>query len=222
MNRQEFMETLDKLLYEISPEEKKEALDYYNGYFDEAGEEHEQDVIRELGSPKEVADRIKADLHITPENRDRAYQEYTDTWNTQNNHTQNDTAQSSEKGSQEPYRRNSQTKTVLIVLLCIVCSPMIFAAGGIVVGFLGAAFGILCALVFGGGGACIGGIACTVFGAVKLFSAPGIGLAILGSGFLMLSGGLIAIAIFAALIKLVPRFFRWVTGLFRKSERRER
>ena len=50
MNRAQFMEQLEKLLSDISEEERQEALDYYESYFDDAGEDQEANVIRELGS----------------------------------------------------------------------------------------------------------------------------------------------------------------------------
>lgn len=62
MNRIEFMNQLKDLLREISAEEREEALQYYEDYFADAGEEHEAEVIRELGSPQKVAATIKADL----------------------------------------------------------------------------------------------------------------------------------------------------------------
>ena len=52
MNRAQFMEQLEKLLSDISEEERREALEYYESYFDEAGPEKEASVIRELGSPE--------------------------------------------------------------------------------------------------------------------------------------------------------------------------
>ena len=55
MNRAQFMEQLKKLLSDISEEERQEALDYYESYFDDAGENQEAEVIRELGSPGKVA-----------------------------------------------------------------------------------------------------------------------------------------------------------------------
>lgn len=51
MNRVQFMEQLKKLLSDISEEERQEALEYYESYFDDAGEDQEAEVIRELGSP---------------------------------------------------------------------------------------------------------------------------------------------------------------------------
>lgn len=74
MDRAQFMEQLKKLLSDVSEAERLEALDYYNSYFDDAGEENEAAVIRELGSPGKVAAIIKADLQ---ESNDR-YAEYTE------------------------------------------------------------------------------------------------------------------------------------------------
>ena len=62
MNRLEFMSELEKLLSDISENEREEALNYYNDYLDDGGVENEEEVIRSLGSPKEVAATIKAGL----------------------------------------------------------------------------------------------------------------------------------------------------------------
>ena len=56
----ELRERLDRL----PSDEREEALAYYEEYFDEAGVDHEQDVIRELGSPTSVASRIYADRAV--------------------------------------------------------------------------------------------------------------------------------------------------------------
>jgi uncharacterized membrane protein len=56
------MEQLEKLLIEIPGDEKEEALNFYSNYFEDAGEENEEKIIRELGSPERVARTIKADL----------------------------------------------------------------------------------------------------------------------------------------------------------------
>ena len=43
MSRWEFMRQLEELLFDISPSEREEALQYYNDYFNYAGRENEQD-----------------------------------------------------------------------------------------------------------------------------------------------------------------------------------
>lgn len=61
MNRAEFMTALEKLLVSISEDERAEALKYYEDYFEDAGAENEEQVIKELGSPEKVAAIIWAD-----------------------------------------------------------------------------------------------------------------------------------------------------------------
>ena len=51
MSRKEFMERLEKLLWNISDSEREEALQYYNDYFDDAGEENEAEVTEDQGGP---------------------------------------------------------------------------------------------------------------------------------------------------------------------------
>lgn len=62
MNRKEFMRRLEELLADISENEREEALQYYEDYFDDAGTEREAVVIEELVSPEQVARKIKAGL----------------------------------------------------------------------------------------------------------------------------------------------------------------
>ena len=48
MNRAQFMEQLEKLLSDISEEERQEALEYYESYFDDAGEHHQAELVGSL------------------------------------------------------------------------------------------------------------------------------------------------------------------------------
>ncbi|MBP5282449.1 MAG: DUF1700 domain-containing protein [Lachnospiraceae bacterium] len=62
MNRIGFMSQLEGYLADVPAAEREEALQYYNDYFEDAGAENEQSVISSLGSPREIADNIKAEL----------------------------------------------------------------------------------------------------------------------------------------------------------------
>ncbi len=62
MKREDFMRQLERLLEGVAAEEKKEALSYYQSYFEDAGEENEERILKELESPEKVAATIKADL----------------------------------------------------------------------------------------------------------------------------------------------------------------
>ena len=57
MNRIGFLRQLEELLRDIPDNERREAMEYYRNYFDDAGPENEQKIIEELGSPAKVAER---------------------------------------------------------------------------------------------------------------------------------------------------------------------
>ncbi len=59
-------------MQDIPAEERVSAMEYYNDYFDDAGEENEQQVIRELGSPEQVAAEVKAGLGKTESKNEEA------------------------------------------------------------------------------------------------------------------------------------------------------
>ena len=64
MSREEFMRQLEMLLTDVSEEEKREALSYYQSYFEDAGVENEERILKELETPQKVAATIKADLNM--------------------------------------------------------------------------------------------------------------------------------------------------------------
>ena len=55
MTRKEYMEQLRKYLKRLPKEDYENAIEYFSEYFDEAGPENEQQVMEELGEPKEAA-----------------------------------------------------------------------------------------------------------------------------------------------------------------------
>ncbi len=62
MTKQEFMYRLAQQLISLPPEERVCALKFYDEYFADAGEENWEAVLRDLGSPEEVARTIKEDF----------------------------------------------------------------------------------------------------------------------------------------------------------------
>lgn len=120
MNREEYMRRLENALTDISPAEREEALQYYNDYFDDAGEENVENVMNSLGTPENLAETIK--------------KEQTD--------AQESTDERVETTVQEEEKKNklSGGTIALIVVLAILASPFIVAA---VVAVLGAVIGII-------------------------------------------------------------------------------
>lgn len=60
MTRAEYLNQLEQALTQLHPSAKQEALDYFNEYFDEKGDD--QTAIVELGNPQEAAKEIIAHL----------------------------------------------------------------------------------------------------------------------------------------------------------------
>ncbi|MDO4321456.1 MAG: DUF1700 domain-containing protein [Lachnospiraceae bacterium] len=62
MNREDYLKALDKYLKRLPQKEYENAVGYFREYFEDAGEENEQEVIRELGTPKEAAAEVLRNL----------------------------------------------------------------------------------------------------------------------------------------------------------------
>lgn len=62
MNRLEFMDQLEQLLADIPEGERREAIQYYNDYLNDAGVENEEEVLAAFGSPEELAGSIREGL----------------------------------------------------------------------------------------------------------------------------------------------------------------
>lgn len=61
MTKDSYLKELRDNLYQIPQEEVNNIIQYYAEYFDEAGADNVQNVIRDLGSPKQLADKVTAD-----------------------------------------------------------------------------------------------------------------------------------------------------------------
>lgn len=137
MNREEYLRLLAIALKDIPQAEKEEALQYYNDYFDDAGIENEQDVINSLGSPAKLAESIQ--------------REFTDGEGKFENYRNN--AQSYNPYVQ-PYQETGKKKNklsggviALIVVLCILASPLLLALAVVAISVIIAIFAVFFALI---------------------------------------------------------------------------
>lgn len=62
MNREEYLKELKRYLKRLPADDYQNAMEYFTEYFDEAGKDKEQDVIAELGCPKEAAGELLSGL----------------------------------------------------------------------------------------------------------------------------------------------------------------
>lgn len=199
MKRKEFMERLEMLLYDVQEDERKEALCFYNDYFDDAGEENEDEVIRELESPEKVVAMIKTGL-LEKENMSGEYSErgYKDQRFESSYPLESKIEE--EKNDERQYGRGDMGKLVLIILLGVFISPLVFAVAGSILGGLATVLLTAAGIVLGSAVLTVVLLltGCILFGIgiVSVFSDPFLGILLIGVGLFIFGLGL---------------FFLWLT-----------
>lgn len=240
MTRAEFMSRLTALLQDVPPAEREEAIQYYNDYFDDAGEGNEAGVIAALGSPEELAKSIRAGLTDNGnggEFTESGFQSYgrksenqimsTDKSRNENHdygqqqYTGNNAGAQQGNGKREPAKPMSGGKIALIILLAILLSPVwIGVLGGFfggALGLLGSLLGIFIAFLTVGIVLTVVGIALVIAGIVAIFGAPLGGLCLTGGGLIMVAVGLVFVWLMVLVIgTAVPALIRGIVNLCSK------
>lgn len=192
MNKEQFLKELEDLLQDIDAIEREEALNYYRDYFEDAGSEHEQEIIKELESPKKVAQTIKEGLGVEEHHRvdDESKESYYDEKNTR------------------------ILKGIIAVLIVLLILPTVGGIGGLIVGAIGLFIGIVCVGIFGTFGLLCAVVALAVV-AVRLFIDGLIagGLICLGIGSLLVSLSYLTSLMTVSLFKYLPQAFRAMIDL---------
>lgn len=183
MNKESFMQELARLLGDISPQERQEALNFYEEYFHDAGPEKEQEVLKELGSPMQVAAKIKEGLDATIGVENGA------AWGMENN------SGGAAYTPQETVKKRSAWKTIGLVFLLICASPLQIAFASVILSLLIAWFLVLISLIAAFGAAALTcilcGIAFVVMGFTCMFSFPYVSLIMAGSGLICTGIGIL-------------------------------
>ncbi len=230
MSRDEFMRELEYLLSDISEDEKADAIEYYRDYLEEAGEEHEEEVIKSFGSPERIASIIRSDIFGDLEDggdftekgyedkrfKDPNYQmakryELPEVSDYQTEY-ENESFGGPGKEGISP-ERNRTVRLILWIVLIIVASPALLGIGGGIIGLVSGFFGILLAAVVGVGAATfallLAGAAMIVAGIVAMVLRPLSGVLLLGLGILFLGIGLLALAFCGVFYgRFLPFLFR--------------
>lgn len=228
MDRKEFMKQLELLLSDISEDERREALDYYESYFDEAGEEEEASVIQKLGSPGKVAAIIKADLK---ENSGSSgiYTEsgYYDERMEEPGQVPGERRADRKERGYQPKEKRGRGKLTLVLILLIFLSPFLAGATGGIIGFLLTIIFLPFLLAFGAGAGVIvmliSGIVMIFTGISLCFSTAASGILTIGIGCICMATGLAGLVFMVWLVgSLFPRFLRWFTDWCHRLLSRER
>lgn len=75
MTKYEYIAKLEKLLADMPPQERRDALEYYVEYFDAAGPDHEAETAEKLGDPETVARQILEGAGLSGNDTEKAVPE---------------------------------------------------------------------------------------------------------------------------------------------------
>lgn len=235
MSRQEFLSSLTIELSDIPKAEREAAIKYYEEYFSDAGEENEQDVLASLGTPKQVASNIKADLFAQgkaeesfDENAKYNVPNNNGSYPASKNGYQNNQSQYSQNGTggTNTTQKSSGLGTAGIVILLVLSFPIWFP---VVMAVLGVLFSVLIALIAFMFAMAVTGVVCSavgivvfVTGIVKLFILPFGGLCLMGIGLIVVAIGILCLLLTVLLCgKCIPALFRGIVDLISRPFHRK-
>lgn len=216
MNREQFIRELERLLKDLPAGEREAAIQYYNDYFDDAGAENEAQVIRELGSPAQVAGTIRDGMSENGEYTERGYE------NTRFSDPQEVSAGNRTAPAEAPHPRRGADpwKLLAILLLCLLLFPIVVPlfvtflviADAVLLGIAGVMIGVAVAAV----ALPIAGIILMGLAVYNLFLRPGVGIALGGMGCLLLSAGILIFLMAVWIMKiLIPFLLRSIVSILR-------
>ncbi len=213
MTKLEFLESLEKQLSDIPYVERREALDYYNNYFDDA-DCTEEEVVKTLGTAEEVARSIREDLS---ERNIVVYEEEVKTEQATNKATKTEKKKTKLEGWQ----------WALIIVAAVATFPVwisiVAGVGGTLFGIVAAFFGIVIALLGVAIGFAAAAVALIGVGFSQMVITPLGGTFCIGLGILLLGLAMLSTLAFIKIITiLIPTIWKglatlWNT-LFKRKE----
>lgn len=215
-SKDEFLQSLEKLLSPLSETERKDALSYYLEYFDEAGPENEQSVLKQLGSPKSVADKILSESGYVIEAQ--AEEEKTE----ENNKKEEKVHTNSPPVNESTPIYKNPAMLILIIIVAILTFPIWISIFGVLIGLFGAVIGILFGLFGAALGLLAGGFVTAIVGVVTLASSVFDGLLALGIGLVMFGMGLLLIPLLIkACTTIIPAAIKFVIDVVKLPFKRK-
>ncbi|MFB7156980.1 DUF1700 domain-containing protein [Lysinibacillus sp. NPDC056232] len=178
MNRASYLKKLRGKLQRLPAYEIDAALAYYEEYFDEAGEENEQRVIQQLGSPSHVASQIMADYAL----------------------------KDLESTSNSTSTKKNMSAIWLIILAIITAPlslPLLVVAIALIFSFGAVIFSVIIAIIATMLGIFFGGIVALISGFFILTQHWQTALLFMGVGFIVTGLGILLFPIVARLIKTI-------------------
>lgn len=191
MTKKEYMEQLKARLKRLPKEDFERAVEYYEEYFAEAGEENEQKAIEDLGNPQEAADQIICDMAI-------AYSE--------------EPVQNVKKGM------NALWVGILAVCAAPIALPLVFVGITLLAVVFVVIFAFLAAFMLTAVSFAIMGPISVVSGFTALTRSIPVFLTCVGMGFIMTGiGAASAYGLYLLCKKYIAWTLKWLGGIVRKQ-----
>ena len=176
MDRASFLKKLRGKLQRLPAHEIDIALAYYEEYFDEAGEENEQKVIQQLGSPSHVASQIMAEYAL----------------------------KDLETTSASTKKNMSAIWIIILAILSAPLSlPLLAVAIALIFSFGAVVFSVIIAIIATVLSILVGGIVALISGFFILPQHWPTAILFMGVGFIVTGLGILIFPIFARLIKTI-------------------
>lgn len=238
MNKEKFMAQLESLLSPISAPERELALQYYINYFEDAGDEKEEEVIEELGSPEDVAKIIFEEVGYKEEIANSNIDQTKDVENEsvkiveENVSSSDDNFYSNSKNTNQTHineetnikkEKSEDTGKIILAVTAVLWGPVWLAliltiAVGLIptVSILVLVFSLL-AVIFA-----VLGIGLFLGGIMNLFTVPAFGISLIGASLVLLAVAILFVLIvwlFASIvIPALVKLLTWICLLPFKSK----
>lgn len=199
MSREEYLNQLHKYLRKLPRQEYEDAMDYFTEYFQETDEEGAAELMKELGTPKEAARDLMANL------LDKKIEDY-------QNHEADGQTRTKQKGS----GKHVVWIALLVLFAAPVGAPLLAALAAVVMSLVVCAFAVLlCVVLFAAALLMVGGKV-FVRGILAVpFSISGSAM-LTGSGLLAVGAGILGVLLSIYLCKwssmLIAKLVRRITG----------
>lgn len=207
MKREQFLNELERLLFDISREERDEAMTFYRSYFEDAGENNEENIIKELESPEKVAKSIRESLMEEGATAEERYGQNLAYRNAEYYKNVNETIQNLQGQKKE----SNTVAIVLAIVLLVLTSPIWLSLLAAVVAVLISVIAVVVALLFAGCAVAVAAIVTMVAG------NPAAGFVVMGVAFLLLAIGILSVIVMVWLFgKGIPAICRGIGKLAKK------
>lgn len=144
IRREQFLNELERLLCNISREEKDEAMAFYRSYFEDAGENNEENIIKELESPEKVAKSICESLGDEAATAEERYGQNLAYRNVQYSGNTAGAAQATQK------KETNVAAVVLLVVILVLTSPIWLSVLAVLAAVLATIVGVVISAIVAG------------------------------------------------------------------------